>query len=89
MSFDSQRWKSNRYERRRMVESLIRSQKLVGLTGSELESILGRPDDSMDGRGPVPGKHVLFWVDTCGVDDLWLDVHLNDRRVDGVICRPD
>lgn len=83
LPFDSARWTAaSRREdaevRGRMVEDLVQSGRLLGLSREQLQDLLGPPDRS----GPTTAIYYLGREPGIPIDSFWLLVHLTlDGRV--------
>ena len=83
--FDKVNWAENRDSRYEYVDDLVDGEKLIGLTSSELKSMLGEADHEDDSTmtyyiGYCP-KHFL------NMDPDWLETDLIDGRVCNVNVR--
>ena len=83
--FDKESWTNNRGSRYVYVEDLIEGEKLLGLTGNELKSMLGEADHEDDSTmtffiGYSP-EHFL------NMDPDWLVTDLTDRKVSEAYVR--
>ena len=83
--FDKVDWAENRDSRYEYVEDLVDGEQLIGLTSSELKSMLGEADHEDDSTmtyyiGYCP-KHFL------NMDPDWLETDLIDGRVCNVNVR--
>ena len=83
--FDKENWAENRDTRYVYVEDLVDGEKLIGLTSSELKSMLGEADHENDSTmtfyiGYSP-KHFF------NMDPDWLETNLIDGKVNNVYVR--
>lgn len=83
-AFNSEEWKTDKYNRIELVDDLIHSKILDSLTQSELIKLLGKPEkklnyfkenrrDMVYHLGPERGL---------GIDSEWLLIWLNNGQVD-------
>jgi hypothetical protein len=88
LTFDADRWQKDKYSRSRMIASLLSKKPLNGMTEEQVYNALGSPDNYYIDK-KTRFTHLVYWVDTNVIDDLWLDVHLHKGVVRDVTCWPD
>ncbi len=86
--FDSAAWKARALDgdpkwptRLRMADDLVAGKRLSGLTRSQVEDLLGPPDDT----GYFKEWSMVYWLGPergfVGIDSEWLVVRVNEKGV--------
>ena len=73
IEFDAARWRDDPAARRRMANSLVQGDQLIGLTEASVIRMLGEPDNSLEQRAR---DHSLLYL--VGTSCVWLEVAIKD-----------
>jgi hypothetical protein len=78
-TFDKQGWENNPDQRYEYTDDLVDNKKLIGLTNSEVEEMLGEPDEKNDST-------LVFYIGYCpkyfmNMDPDWLELELKDGKI--------
>jgi hypothetical protein len=92
LAFDAERWKTaplcgEDTTRGRMLDSLIASHPLIGLTKTQIVALLGLPPASTTAQScGIPSfctddSHLCYWLGPGYISSDWLIITLKDNKV--------
>lgn len=82
-AFDGDVWRNRPTERLRMIEDLLRGERLKGMTKKEVVVLLGEGSEAKESA-------LVYRVGSDGmIDDVWLEVVFEGDRCQGARVYPD
>lgn len=74
--FSKERWNTNIAHRKYMIEDLVNSYELIGMTKDEVIQLLGKNEMFLSGKDPIVGIHYIIGMGY--IDPLILDISLDN-----------